>query len=192
MTLRTPLTQENKVEWLQITLGERFRISFEETKGVYATPEVAADHRNGVRMHSDQNQDEHFFILEGTAHVACWERTWDAAAGKSFTAGAFPMPGAICLSFVFAGWWLFRRDTSRDYFERSPREGISTRPFRKLRCPGCRLDVGFRPLFFQLAPFLRNGRAATAKSAQRLWFSTKCTHARESFLPSQFKEEQHG
>ena len=87
MTRLTPVTQESKGEWLQITPGERFavRISSEETKGAYTTLEVTADYRNCVRMHAHQTKDEHFIILEGTARVACGERTWDAAAGTAFT-----------------------------------------------------------------------------------------------------------
>ena len=97
MTIRTPLTQKSKVRWLQITPGERFavRISSEETKGAYTALEVIADHRNGVRMHTHQNEDEHFIILEGTAHVACGERTWDAAVGTAFTVGR-GVPHAWC------------------------------------------------------------------------------------------------
>jgi len=54
MTIRTPLPQESKDEWLQITPGERFavRISSDRTKGAYTTLEIAADHRNGVCMHT--------------------------------------------------------------------------------------------------------------------------------------------
>jgi mannose-6-phosphate isomerase-like protein (cupin superfamily) len=47
--------------------------------------EIVADPGNGVRMHIHENEDEHFIILEGTACVACGERTWDAAAGTAFT-----------------------------------------------------------------------------------------------------------
>ena len=89
MTTGAPPTQESKSEWLQITPGERFaiRISSEDTMRVYTTLEVAADPRNGVRMHVHQNEDEHFIILDGTARVACGERIWDAAAGTAFTVG---------------------------------------------------------------------------------------------------------
>jgi mannose-6-phosphate isomerase-like protein (cupin superfamily) len=80
-------TQERKREWLQVTPGERFviRTSSQDTMGVYTIFEFVADHLNGVPIHIHQNEDEHFIILEGTAHFMCGDRRWDAAAGSAFT-----------------------------------------------------------------------------------------------------------
>lgn len=91
------LAQESKNGWLQVTPGERFiiRTSSDDTDGAYTTIEVAADPGNGVRMHIHQNEEEHVIILEGTARVACGYRTWDAAAGTSFTVGR-GVPHAWC------------------------------------------------------------------------------------------------
>jgi len=36
-------------------------------------------------MHTHQNEDEHFLILEGTARIASGAETFDAAAGTSVT-----------------------------------------------------------------------------------------------------------
>jgi mannose-6-phosphate isomerase-like protein (cupin superfamily) len=82
-----PISHESKNEWSEITPGERFsiRVSSEETNSVYTMLEIVADHRNGTPMHIDQNEDEHFIILEGTAHLACGDKTVDAPAGTSIS-----------------------------------------------------------------------------------------------------------
>jgi quercetin dioxygenase-like cupin family protein len=49
--------------------------------------EVVADYRNGTPMHLHQNEDEHFIILEGTAHLAYGDKTVDASAGTNITVG---------------------------------------------------------------------------------------------------------
>jgi mannose-6-phosphate isomerase-like protein (cupin superfamily) len=82
-----PISHEGKNEWSEITPGERFsiRVSSEETNSVYTMLEIVADHRNGTPMHIHQNEDEHFIILEGTAHLACGDKTVDAPAGTSIS-----------------------------------------------------------------------------------------------------------
>src|ERR1700751_6388644 len=67
-----PINHETKSEWSEVTPGERFsiRVASEETNGAYTMLEVVADYRNGTPMHVHQNEDEHFMILEGTAHLA--------------------------------------------------------------------------------------------------------------------------
>jgi mannose-6-phosphate isomerase-like protein (cupin superfamily) len=74
-------------EWSEVTPGERalFRIRARDTDGAYITLEVVADPLNGVPIHTHNHEIEHFIILEGTAHVICGGRRWDAAAGTSFT-----------------------------------------------------------------------------------------------------------
>ena len=78
---------DSKSEWFEITAGERFsiRVSSEETESAYTMLEVVADHRNGTPMHVHQNEDEHFIILEGTAHFAYGDKTVDAPAGANIT-----------------------------------------------------------------------------------------------------------
>ena len=82
-----PISHESKNEWSEITPGERFsiRVSSEETNSVYTMLEIVADHRNGTPMHIHQNEDEHFIILEGTAHLACRDQTVDVPAGTSIS-----------------------------------------------------------------------------------------------------------
>jgi mannose-6-phosphate isomerase-like protein (cupin superfamily) len=79
--------RETESEWSEVTPGERFsiRVSSEDTNGAYTMLEVLADHRNGTPMHVHQNEDEHFIILEGTAHLAYGGKTVDASAGTNIT-----------------------------------------------------------------------------------------------------------
>src|SRR5215831_2037869 len=82
-----PISDENKNEWLQTRPGERclIRISARDTNGAYSVVEVVSDVRDGTPMHTHQNEDEHFLILEGTARIASGAETSDAAAGTSVT-----------------------------------------------------------------------------------------------------------
>src|SRR5258708_17626259 len=80
-------THESKGEWLQTRPGERclIRISAAETNGAYSVVEIVADAVDSTPIHVHQNEDEHFLILEGTAHIAYGDKTFDAAAGTSVT-----------------------------------------------------------------------------------------------------------
>jgi len=56
-------------------------------------------------MHTHQNEDEHFLILEGTARIASGAETFYAAAGTSVTLRkGIPMPGAIP-PILPSAWW---------------------------------------------------------------------------------------
>src|SRR5580692_1913757 len=74
-------------EWLETTPGERFtiRTSAKETKGIYTMLEVVADPRNGVPLHIQKNEDEHFLVLEGTLHIVSGDITLDVRAGTAVT-----------------------------------------------------------------------------------------------------------
>jgi mannose-6-phosphate isomerase-like protein (cupin superfamily) len=93
MTIQTkslnelPIGHQSKSEWSEITPGERFsiRVSSEETNSAYTMLEIVADHRNGTPMHVHQNEDEHFIILEGTAHFAYGDKTVEVPAGTNIT-----------------------------------------------------------------------------------------------------------
>ncbi len=90
MTMRSkalPSGHERKVEWSEITPGERYiiRTSSDETNGAYSMIEVVADHRNGTPKHVHQNEDEHFIILEGKGHFANGDERVDLTAGSSLT-----------------------------------------------------------------------------------------------------------
>jgi hypothetical protein len=80
-----PINHGSRCEWPSVTPGEHFsvRVSSEETDGTYTMLEIVADHRNGTPMHLHQNEDEHFIILEGMAHLPYGEKTVNAPAGTN-------------------------------------------------------------------------------------------------------------
>jgi mannose-6-phosphate isomerase-like protein (cupin superfamily) len=94
-TLPTGLEVEN--EWLEVTPGERFtiRTASKVASGAYVVLEVIAEPRNGVPMHVHDNEEEHFIIVEGTAHMANGSETLDVAAGSAITVGK-GVPHAWC------------------------------------------------------------------------------------------------
>jgi mannose-6-phosphate isomerase-like protein (cupin superfamily) len=81
------INYKNKSEWLQTRPGERclIHISAADTNGAYSVVEIISDHGDGTPIHIHQNEDEHFTILEGTAHVVSGDKTFDAAAGTAVT-----------------------------------------------------------------------------------------------------------
>lgn len=71
--------------WYVITPGEigKIRTSAADTNGAYTMLEVVAQPLNGVPVHIHTNEDEHFVILEGTAHFAKGDVKLDAPAGST-------------------------------------------------------------------------------------------------------------
>jgi mannose-6-phosphate isomerase-like protein (cupin superfamily) len=76
-----------KDEWLTVTPGERFKIraSSADTGGASLVLDVIAEPRNGVPMHVHDNEEEHFIVIEGTAHMANGDERLDAPAGTAVT-----------------------------------------------------------------------------------------------------------
>ena len=60
----------SKSGWLHTSPGERLRTltPASETDGAYTLLEVLADPQYGVPMHIHDSENEHFMVLEGTAH----------------------------------------------------------------------------------------------------------------------------
>jgi mannose-6-phosphate isomerase-like protein (cupin superfamily) len=83
--------------WLETTPGERFRIqtSSIDTGGAYLMLEFEAAPRIGVPLHTHDNEEEHFIIVEGTAQIAVGDKTQDFPAGTSITVGK-GIPHAWC------------------------------------------------------------------------------------------------
>lgn len=83
----TPSAPPANGQWLEATPGERFnfRVSSEDTAGVYMMFEVVADPRNGVPVHIHKNEEEHFLIVEGTLRVANGDELVDVPAGTAVT-----------------------------------------------------------------------------------------------------------
>jgi quercetin dioxygenase-like cupin family protein len=84
-------------EWLETTPGERFKIqtSSSDTGGAYLMLEFEAAPRIGVPLHTHDNEEEHFIIVEGTAQIAVGDKTQDFPAGTSITVGK-GIPHAWC------------------------------------------------------------------------------------------------
>ena len=72
-------------EWLQTRPGERccIRVAAADTDGAYSVVEIHSLPGDSTPMHIHQNEDEHLFVLEGTARVARGDETFDAPAGTS-------------------------------------------------------------------------------------------------------------
>jgi mannose-6-phosphate isomerase-like protein (cupin superfamily) len=83
---QTP-TRDSDSAWLQTRPGERclIRISAEDTGGAYSVVEIVAEPGDSTPIHTRQNEDEHFLILEGAARIAHGDRRFDAEAGASVT-----------------------------------------------------------------------------------------------------------
>jgi mannose-6-phosphate isomerase-like protein (cupin superfamily) len=88
---------ETQVEWLEVTPGERFtiRTSSKATNDAYAVLEVVAEPWNGVPMHIHEYEEEHFIIVEGTAHMANGDTILDVTAGSAVTVSK-GVPHAWC------------------------------------------------------------------------------------------------
>src|SRR5262249_1827703 len=71
-------------EWLQTRPGERcvIRVAAAETNGAYSVVEIRSHPGDSTPMHVHQNEDEHFFILEGTRRGS---DTFGAPAGTTVT-----------------------------------------------------------------------------------------------------------
>ena len=88
MKSTTPSTNDvGDGEWLQTRPGEKccIRVSAAETGGAYSLVEIVSSPGDSTPMHIHRNEDEHFVILEGTAHIALGEKTFDAAAGTAIS-----------------------------------------------------------------------------------------------------------
>jgi mannose-6-phosphate isomerase-like protein (cupin superfamily) len=86
-----------KGEWLETTPGERFKIrtSSADTSGAYLVFEVEADPRMGVPLHTHDNEEEHFIVVEGTMQIAVGGMMQDFPPGTSVTVGK-GVPHAWC------------------------------------------------------------------------------------------------
>jgi mannose-6-phosphate isomerase-like protein (cupin superfamily) len=75
------------VGWLQVEPGVRFKVlvSSEQSAGAYACLEMVAQKGTGSTVHIHHNEDEHFLVLEGTAHLALGDSRVDLPAGRTMT-----------------------------------------------------------------------------------------------------------
>jgi mannose-6-phosphate isomerase-like protein (cupin superfamily) len=86
-----------KGEWLETTPGERFKIqtSSADTGGRYLVFEIEAAPRIGVPLHTHDNEEEHFIVVEGTMQIAVGGMMQDFPPGTSVTVGK-GVPHAWC------------------------------------------------------------------------------------------------
>src|SRR5258706_13349648 len=81
----TPISREDRAEWLQTRPGERclIRVAAADTNGAYSVVEIVSSPGDSTPMHVHQNEDEHILVVEGMAQIACGDKTFDAAAGSA-------------------------------------------------------------------------------------------------------------
>jgi len=74
-------------DWFEVEPGVRFKVvaSTEQTGGIYACLECIAQKDSASPLHVHHNEDEHFLILEGTAHIAVGDKILDLPAGRTIT-----------------------------------------------------------------------------------------------------------
>jgi mannose-6-phosphate isomerase-like protein (cupin superfamily) len=72
-------------QWLQTRPGERclIRVPAAQTGGAYSVVEIVSSPGDSTPLHVHQNEDEHFLVVEGTARIACGDKTFDAVAGTA-------------------------------------------------------------------------------------------------------------
>ncbi len=75
------------MEWLQTRPGEHcmIRVDATETNGSYSFVEIVSDPGDGTPLHLHTKEDEHIFVLEGTARMAYGDKIFDAEAGSLVT-----------------------------------------------------------------------------------------------------------
>ena len=80
----TPSNNDRMVKWLETRPGERclIRVPAADTNGTYSLTEIVSSPGDGTSLNIHQNEDEHLFVLEGTARIACGDKIFDAEAGK--------------------------------------------------------------------------------------------------------------
>jgi mannose-6-phosphate isomerase-like protein (cupin superfamily) len=79
--------RNEQAKWLQTRPGESclIRVPGTDTNGAYSFVEIVSDPDDGTPLHVHQNEDEHLFVLEGTARFAVGDKIFDAEAGTMVT-----------------------------------------------------------------------------------------------------------
>ena len=77
----------NKVDWLETRPGEHcvIRVVADETRGLYSVLEIVSDPGDGTPLHVHENEDEHIFVLQGTARIAYGDEIFDVQPGEAAT-----------------------------------------------------------------------------------------------------------
>jgi mannose-6-phosphate isomerase-like protein (cupin superfamily) len=82
-----PSGVKDKKDWLETRPGEHclIHVSAEDTNGLYSLVEIVASPGDGTPMHVDEKEDEHVFVVEGTAGIAYGHKIFDVQAGDVAT-----------------------------------------------------------------------------------------------------------
>jgi mannose-6-phosphate isomerase-like protein (cupin superfamily) len=72
-----PPTAESDADWFEREPGEKFKVlaSTEQTGGSYSCLETIAQKGTGSPLHIHHREDEHFLILEGSAHLVMGDKS---------------------------------------------------------------------------------------------------------------------
>jgi mannose-6-phosphate isomerase-like protein (cupin superfamily) len=78
---------DNSDEWLLTRPGEHIsiRVPVAKTGGRYSFCEIVSDPGDGTPLHCHRNEDEHIFVVEGTARFAYDGKIFDVEAGTMVT-----------------------------------------------------------------------------------------------------------
>ena len=73
-----------KGKWMKTRPGEQclIRESAEDTNGLYSVLEIVSSPGDATPLHLHENEDEHFFVIAGTARIAYGDRIFDLHAGN--------------------------------------------------------------------------------------------------------------
>jgi quercetin dioxygenase-like cupin family protein len=77
--------QDGRDKWLKTRPGELcfIRVSAADTNGAYSVVEIVSSPGDSTPMHIHMYEDEYIFVLEGTALVACGDKTFEASVGET-------------------------------------------------------------------------------------------------------------
>jgi quercetin dioxygenase-like cupin family protein len=78
-----PSGRKDKKEWLETRPGEHclIHVSAEDTNGRYSLVEIVSSPGDGTPLHVHEIDDEHVFVVEGTARIAYGDKVFDVQAG---------------------------------------------------------------------------------------------------------------
>jgi mannose-6-phosphate isomerase-like protein (cupin superfamily) len=81
------MNTEQDSEWRESQPGEWFRVctSAAQTNGAYSVVEIVAERGHGTPIHVHENEDEHFVVVEGTAHMVRGDEAFEATAGAAIS-----------------------------------------------------------------------------------------------------------
>jgi quercetin dioxygenase-like cupin family protein len=78
---------QEKREWLETRPGEHclIHVSAGDTNGRYSLVEFVSSPGDCTPLHVHEKEDEHVFVVEGTARIAYGDKVFDLQAGEAAT-----------------------------------------------------------------------------------------------------------